>query len=198
MAQSVGFNVNGFASNIAKYGLASPNKFKVTINSKMAITGARAESTSGTDIGIALMCESVSLAGRSIQSIMDLRYGQRREIAYNAPVYPPINLTFLCSEDYREKDFFDRWNNSIVNSSNGFDVAYYDNYTGSMEIETLTREGKSGGLGRKSTYKMTYHEAYPKDVTAIELSHSTQNSTAKFTVTMNYSKWTTDSIPIQQ
>ena len=188
MAQSVGFNVNGFASNIAKYGLASPNKFKVKINQTKAI------STNELDISIALMCESVSLAGRSIQSIMDLRYGQRREIAYNAPVYPPINLTFLCSEDYREKDFFDRWNNSIVNSSNGFDVAYYDNYTGSMEIETLTREGK----GSESGYKMTYHEAYPKDVTAIELSHSTQNSTAKFTVTMNYSKWTTDSIPIQQ
>ena len=195
MAQSVGFNVNGFASNIAKYGLASPNKFKVTINSKMALTGASADSTSETNIGIALMCESVSLAGRNVQSIMDLRYGQRREIVYNAPVYPPINLTFLCSEDYREKDFFDRWNNSIVNSSNGFDVAYYDNYTGSMEIETLTREGTSGPL---PTYKMTYHEAYPKDVTAIELSHSTQNSTAKFTVTMNYSKWTTDSIPIEQ
>ena len=183
------FNLDGFTGTIGKYGLASPNKFEVAIFGPGTIS-------SGEEIN--LMCESVSLAGRSIQSIMDLRYGQRREIAYNAPVYPPINLTFLCSEDYREKDFFDRWNNSIVNSSNGFDVAYYDNYTGSMEIETLTREGKSGGLGRKSTYKMTYHEAYPKDVTAIELSHSTQNSTAKFTVTMNYSKWTTDSIPIQQ
>ena len=192
MAQSVGFNVTGFASNIAKYGLASPNKFKVSF------TSISTNMNDSDIIELALMCESVSLAGRSIQSIMDLRYGQRREIAYNAPVYPPINLTFLCSEDYREKDFFDRWNNSIVNSSNGFDVAYYDNYTGSMEIETLTREGSSGGLGRKSTYKMTYHEAYPKDVTAIELSHSTQNSTAKFTVTMNYSKWTTDSIPIEQ
>jgi len=186
MAQSVGFNIKGFASNIAKYGLASPNKFKVKITHTF-------KNLSKDTTEIILMCESVSLAGRNVQSIMDLRYGQRREIAYNAPVYPPINLTFLCSENYREKDFFDKWNNNIVNSSTGFDVAYYDNYIGEMEVEALPRSGKTGPL---PGYKMKYHEAYPKDITAVELSHSTQNSTAKFTVTMNYSKWTTDSIPI--
>ena len=32
------------------------------------------------------MCEQVDIAGRSVQSIMNLEYGIRREIAYNGPL----------------------------------------------------------------------------------------------------------------
>ena len=177
------FNLDGFTSTIGKYGLASPNKFEVAI---FGPGGGSSEEE------INLMCESVSIAGRSVQSIMDLRYGQRREIAYNAPVYAPVNLTFLCTEKYREKDYFDRWNNSIVNSANGFDVAYYNDYIGSMTVTTLDKNGKKYD---KSSYVIKYEEVYPKDITAIELNHATTNATVKLTVTMNYSKWTTNTIP---
>ena len=177
-----GFNLDSFTGAIGKYGLASPNKFQV------AIFGPGGES-SGEDIN--LMCESASIAGRSVQSIMDLRYGLRREIAYNAPVYNPITLSFLCTGEYREKDYFDRWNNKIVNSATGFDVAYYKDYIGSMTVTTLDKNGKPN----KNSYEIKYEEVYPKDITAIELNHSTTNATVKLTVTMNYSKWTTKSIP---
>ena len=176
------FNLDGFTGTIGKYGLASPNKFEVAIFGPGKIS-------SGNEIN--LMCESVSLAGRNVQSIMDLRYGQRREVVYNAPVYAPVNLTFLCTEKYREKDYFDRWNNSIVNSANGFDVAYYNDYIGSMTVTTLDKDGKK----YNKSYVIKYEEVYPKDITAIELNHATTNATVKLTVTMNYSKWTTESIP---
>ena len=176
------FNLDGFTGTIGKYGLASPNKFEVAIFGPGTIS-------SGEEIN--LMCESVSIAGRNVQSIMDLRYGQRREIAYNAPVYAPVNLTFLCTEKYREKDYFDKWNNKIVNSANGFDVAYYNDYIGSMTVTTLDKDGKK----YNKSYVIKYEEVYPKDITAIELNHATTNATVKLTVTMNYSKWTTKSIP---
>ena len=176
------FNLDGFTGTIGKYGLASPNKFEVAIFGPGKIS-------SGNEIN--LMCESVSLAGRNVQSIMDLRYGQRREVVYNAPVYAPVNLTFLCTEKYREKDYFDRWNNSIVNSANGFDVAYYNDYIGSMTVTTLDKDGKK----YDKSYVIKYEEVYPKDITAIELNHTTTNATVKLTVTMNYSKWTTNTIP---
>ena len=176
------FNLKTFTATIGRYGLASPNKFQV------AIVG----SDKLTHESLNLMCESVSIAGRSVQSIMDLRYGQRREIAYNAPVYNPITLSFLCTGEYREKDYFDRWNNSIVNSATGFDVAYYKDYIGSMTVTTLDKNGEKN---EKTSYEIKYEEVYPKDITAIELNHSTTNATVKLTVTMNYSKWTTKSIP---
>ena len=175
------FNLKAFTGAIGKYGLASPNKFQVAIFSPAM--------EDNTDLN--LMCESVSIAGRSVQSIMDLRYGLRREIAYNAPVYNPITLSFLCTGEYREKDYFDRWNNKIVNSATGFDVAYYKDYIGSMTVTTLDKNGKS----HEKSYEIKYEEVYPKDITAIELNHSTTNATVKLTVTMNYSKWTTKKIP---
>ena len=59
---------------------------------------------------------------------MNLEYGIRREVANNAPAYNPLNLTFICSGELKEKRLLDQWNNLIVDSTNGFDVAYYDTY----------------------------------------------------------------------
>ena len=34
----------------------------------------------------------------------------------------------ICTGDFKEKRILDQWNNLIVDSINGFDVAYYDTY----------------------------------------------------------------------
>ena len=56
-----------------------------------------------------LMCESVSLSGRILQSMVDRQYGLNREIAYNGPTYTPVTISFLCSANYIEKRIFDRY-----------------------------------------------------------------------------------------
>ena len=50
-----------------------------------------------------LMCETATITGRTVQSMLDIQYGIRREIAYGAPQYTPLSLTFLCSESMQEK-----------------------------------------------------------------------------------------------
>ena len=169
------FNVDGFTSVIAARGLASPNKFIVKITNPTSV---------GADPELDIMCETISFAGRNVQTIMDLQYGLRREIAYNAPVYTPITLGFLCTDAYREKDYFDKWNNFIVDSNKGFDVAYYKHYTGTMTVTTLDRNGKKSN-------EMEYQDVYPKSVNSIVLNHSTQNSVARVSVEMIYSQWKT-------
>ena len=114
-----GFTITEFAGKLATFGLASPNKFKVRFDGIPV---------GPTDRQLDFMCEQVDIAGRSVQSIMNLEYGIRREIAYNAPAYNPLNLTFICTGDFKEKRILDQWNNLIVDSTNGFDVAYYDTY----------------------------------------------------------------------
>jgi len=173
--------VSGFAARIAKGGLASPNKFEVEFS------GAAIEAVKGNmDIKtLNIMCESVSLAGRTVQSILDRQYGVNREVAYNGPTYTPVTLSFLCSSDYSEKKLFDRWNDKIVSIKNAWDVEYYDNYTGRMTVKTLDRDGVT------VTHTQIYHECYPKTVAAIELNHSTQNSAVRLTVEMQYAFWET-------
>ena len=130
----------------------------------------------------------VSIAGRTVQSAVNIEYGMRREIAYNAPTYTPITMSFLCSGIMKEKDILDQWNNMIVDPQKGFDVAYYDEYVGEMSVHVLGRDGKT------DPYHIHYHEVYPKTVAAVEMNHATTNSTMRVTAEMAYSYWTTKSI----
>ena len=136
------------------------------------------------------MCEQVDIAGRSVQSIMNLEYGIRREIAYNAPAYNPLNLTFICTGELKEKRILDDWNNLIVDSTTGFDVAYYDDYAKncSLKVTSLKPDGKT------NAFQITYKEVYPKSVQSVQLNHSTQNTVLRVNAEMQYAFFETDDI----
>ena len=176
------YNVDSFSSQIAKKGIASPNKFAVNFTRVPSIALG-----SDTYSDLNLMCESVALAGRSVQSLLDRQYGLNREVAYNGPTYTPITLAFLCTANYVEKRIFDRWSNMIVDISKGYDVAYYNSYIGEMQVTALDVTGKKA-------FYMTYKECWPKTVSAIELNHSTQNTPVRLSVEMQYAYWTSDDI----
>ena len=177
------YNVSKFSSEIAAKGLASPNKFSVNFTS---IPGP-ALSGGHTYQDLNLMCESLSIAGRTVQSLLDRQYGLNREVAYNGPTYTPITLSFLCSKDYREKRIFDKWNNICVDISKGYDVAYYNEYIGEMQVSALDTQGFK-------TFTITYKECWPKNVAQIDLNHSTTNAPVRLTVEMSYAYWETDDI----
>ena len=190
MAKSAEFNVSGFTSAIKTLGLASPNKFKVDIAfpSKLEGTGGGThplKQEMSTLRNLSLMCETISFQGRGVQTVLDLQYGLRKEIVYNAPVYQPITLSFLCSRELKEKQLLDKWNNFIVpnDKGKGFDVAYYKDYVGSITVTLLDSDGKT------PKYAQVYEEAYPKTVNAIELNHSTTNAVARVTADFQYAYW---------
>jgi hypothetical protein len=174
------YDVGKFSSRIAANGLASPNKFEVIFK--------RIPHAGQNDLTqLSLMCDQVSLAGRDVQAVLDLQYGIRRQVAYNAPAYTPLSVSFLCTDQMLEKTILDKWNNLIVPVQRGFHVAYYDDYIGEMDVYVLDRSGK------KKTYHMHYHEVYPKTVTAVELNHGTTNATLRVTAEIQYAYWTTNS-----
>jgi len=179
------FSVANFSSRIAAKGLASPNKFEVVFTN---IPSAR---NSGDDeMQLNLMCDQVSLAGRDVQAVMDLQYGIRRQVVYNAPAYTPLSLSFLCTDKMDEKRILDEWNNKCVSVTEGFHVEYYDKYVGHLDVYVLDRSGKN------RTYHMHYHEVYPKTVTAVELNHGTTNAAMRVTAEIQYAFWTTNSIHV--
>ena len=177
-------NVANFQGMLGKWGLQSPNKFLVEIKFPVAVeVGTEIQEWFSDGRNINLYCESASIAGRSLLSTVDRQYGRNREIVYNGPTYPPITLSFYCSEGLREKRQFDWWNEYIVNSQRGYDVAYYKDYIGTLIVHTLDRTGDV-------SHSMTYNECYPKTISAVELNHNTTNATARLTVEIQYSWWT--------
>ena len=180
MSDNAQYDVGKFSSKIAATGLASPNKFEVNFKN---IPGAKSDDRTQLN----LMCDQVSLAGRDVQAVLDLQYGIRRQVAYNAPAYTPLSVSFLCTDQMLEKTILDKWNNLIVPVQRGFHVAYYDDYRGELDVFVLDRSGKH------RTYHMHYHEVYPKTVTAVELNHGTTNTTLRVTAEIQYAYWTTNS-----
>ena len=170
------FSISDFSGVISSKGLASPNKFEVFIKFPNGLRQKELE----------LMCESASIAGRSVQSALDIQYGIRREIAYGAPTYTALSLVFLCTGNFDEKRILDKWNNSIVNAERGFDVEYYNNYIGEIEVVLLDRSGEPTG------HSVRYLEAYPKSVQQIDLNHATQDATLRVTAEFSYSRFITN------
>ena len=171
------FSASQFSAQIAKKGLASPNKFRIQVRPPTSLMIARDE--------LNLMVENVDLAGRNINSAINIEYGVRREVAYNAPAYDPLNITFLCSQDMAEKIMLEKWNNHVVKINEGFDVEYYDNYVGSVLVQVLNKQDLS------VEYEVDYKEAYPKVINAIPLNHSTTNHTMRVTASFVYSYYET-------
>ena len=175
------FNVENFTSVLASKGLASSNKFEVAINLP---SGQRNQN-------LELMCDTVTIAGKNIQTTPEIHYGVRREVAYNAPTFDPLTLTFYCTEELSEKKLLDEWQNIIVQHSNpqnsnggNFNVAYYDSYAKDAKI-VVTKLSVSG----EPVYKHEYREVYPKTVSSIELSHATSSGPMKVSATFNYIYW---------
>ena len=186
MAEPAQFSVANFSSRIASSGLASPNKFEVVF-SRIPLA---ANAVKGVDptTQLSIMCDQVSLAGRDVQAVLDLQYGIRRQVVYNAPSYTPLSLSFICTDNMEEKRILDKWNNKCVNTTGNFHVAYYDDYVGHLDVYVLDRSGK------KRTYHMHYHEVYPKTVTAVELNHGTTNASLRVTAEIQYAYWSTSDI----
>ena len=179
-------DVENFTAKISSMGLESPKKFEVDISYPSLV---------GIGEILNLMCETATIAGRTVQSMLDIQYGIRREIAYGAPQYTPLSLTFLCSEEMEEKKILDKWNNVIVDATRttgAFNVAYYDDYVGEMNVAVLDRHG---GTIR---YQINYHKIWPKTVTSIDLNHATQNATMRVTAEMTYENWSTNSVARDQ
>jgi len=177
------FSVGDFSSKIASSGLASPNKFEVVFTA-IPIKVKGVDPTTQ----LSIMCDQCSLAGRDVQAILDLQYGIRRQVVYNAPSYTPLSLSFICTDNMNEKRILDVWNNKCVDTRGGFDVAYYNDYIGHLDVYVLDRSGKH------RTYHMHYHEVYPKTVTAVELNHGTTNSPLRVTAEIQYAYWSTSDI----
>jgi hypothetical protein len=175
------FNVDNFTSVIAKKGLASSNKFEVAIHFP----------SGSSEKDMNLMCESVSIEGKLINTTADRHYGITREVAYAAPVYNPITLSFYCTEKLEEKKKLDDWQNLCVKTNNNFtkevgtfDVGYYDDYTKNSKI-IVTKLDTSGN----SVFTFEYVEVFPKSINAIELSHGVSSGPLKVSASFQYAYW---------
>ncbi len=131
-------------------------------------------------------CEVAELPGRTIATTDDMSFGPTAKLAYDV-TYNDINLQIIASEDMKERKLFEDWIDRIVTptskNSNEFKgglIKYYDDYAkGIFRIHQLNDKGKV-------LAKYTLYNAYPIQLSPMNLSWGETDTYQRFAVTLSY------------
>ena len=171
-----------FKRDLNKYGVSESNKFEIKINPPLRHELWSSEFTHLERESIALRAESVNLAGRNISTFDDTNiYGPIRQIPDGITYAEDINITFIMNTNARERTYFERWQELVFEHEN-WNLHYYSEYIGSLEIYLLDRQFRRG-------YGIKCEEVYPKTIGAIDLSHGNANTIGKVTVNFAFRYW---------
>lgn len=149
------FDINSFVSEI------NANKFAPTQNYEVLIMAPQGLQASLPMQQLSLRAQSVVYPGRSVATTPQMNYGPPRNVAMESQ-HGAFTVKFLCSEDFSEKTFFQRWQDISVGNyrrrtgftPGAFDLGYYSNYVGTVIINQYDAMGQI-------TYTCTLIEAYP-------------------------------------
>ena len=130
---------------------------------------------------LSFQCEQAELPGKTMLTVEDKLYGPVRKIGYGQ-MFIDTTMTFICTaEGWAEKEYFDTWQNDIVDPDL-FDANYYNDYTSDILLTTYTEENIT-------SYGIAFREAFPLNVGAVNLGWGQNNEYARLSVTFAYRKW---------
>jgi hypothetical protein len=133
-----------------------------------------------------MRCESMVIPGQNIStSTDDIRIGPAREHAIGV-TYGPVQATFLCSPDLRERTFFEDWQ-AMVFDADTYQVNYYKDYVTDMSVSQYDDEGKK-------SYQCKLFEVFPKGVMPQEVAIG-DGEFHRLSVELVYHHWKQEEVP---
>ena len=158
------FKISEFREKIG--AVARPNLFNVSI------------SKSGAPDTFSFRCESTSIPGKSIATIDDIGSGPSLKIPYDV-TYNDIDLNIICSQDMKERKFFEDWMDDIVNHQ-GI-MSFYNTYAKGVKL-TVEQLDENGFI----ILSYDLYDVYPISISPMNLSWEETNTYQRFSVTLNY------------
>jgi len=159
--------------------LARPSKFDVNIPVPLGMVPYR-----GTSRMLTMRCENAELPGRTITTTSMKIYGVEEKFPYMSS-YNDLSLTFIVSDDMKEKLFFDAWLNWI-NPNTSYNLKYKQDYSVALRINQYD-------VQNKVSYSVDLVDAYPIAVNGLDLNWSADGY-HKLTVTFAYTSWRDNSL----
>lgn len=178
--------------NASRDGYSKANRYEVVIGLPSGTNNAEAgeSAQSGKLISqlhgetarrISFRCDSISLPGRNLRTAMNGNiYGPPHEIV-QGQTFAEVAASFYAGSDLAERYFFEEWQKVSYNPDT-YNINYYKEYVGAVEIYTLNEQGER-------TYGVRLEEAFPITVDAIALGHASNNTINKVNVSFKYRYW---------
>ena len=158
-----------------KNGFMRTNRFEVLINSPPSMSGAIKQ--------VQFHIKEISLPDRTLRSVLNTNiYGPTHDIV-QGQTYGSLNATFYLDSRLTEKLYFEEWQKSTFDT-NTYNLNYYKEYIGSLEIYTLDEQDK-----RKHGVRV--HECFPDTINAIPLSQDTSTAVGTIGVGFKYRYFST-------
>jgi hypothetical protein len=160
------FNAQNILTTLNRSGLAKLSHYEVEITSPGIDVGNQCSIALERDM--MYRAEAAEIPGRTAITTEYKfgNYGPLSKIVYNQ-LYADMTITFMVSEDLREKEYFEIWQEKMIDTgafeeaqtgtnrpNSKFNVKYFDDYAGTI---TLRQYGSAGDL--RSIH--IFNEAYP-------------------------------------
>jgi hypothetical protein len=148
-------------------------------------------------------CERAEFPGKTLATNEDVGGGGTTlKLPYDV-TYNDIQLSIICTEDKKERMFFDNWIDSIIGPA-GYDIAtkdsagktifytqnpglvrYYEDYAKGVKLSVKQLNAKAEVI-----MNWVMHDIYPIAISAMNASWDEPNSYQRFSVTLNYRYYT--------
>jgi hypothetical protein len=99
--------------------------------------------------------------------------------------YNDITLSVICSEDMRERAFFETWMDYIIKPATANDagtIAFHEDYARGLKLEVEQLSSSDG----KSLCVYTCYDVYPIAITPMNATWDEVNTYQRFGVTLTY------------
>lgn len=183
-------NLTTFKGKIG-YGIR-PNLFQVSVadlgSSISTITSASTD-VSGTDPKFTFLCRSAGIPAASIGTV-EVPFRGRVIKLPGDRTFESWTVTIMADENMAVRSFFEKWMDHLNKHDNG--AGYTSNYSATLKVEQLAR-GKSTGSNTSDPHSIVkryeFKNAFPTNVSQIDLSYDNNNSIAEYTVEFQYDWW---------
>ena len=134
---------------------------------------------------ISLKAESVLMPGRSVNTqpkSADQVYGPTRDLV-TGPLYADeVTMTIQSPNGLDERMMLEKWQ-ELSFSNNTYDVAYYNEYVGTLNIHLLD-------MNDRKTFGLQLKECFPKTITGVNLAYGPNTEIIKTNVAWTFREWT--------
>lgn len=174
MATESFFNVSTFRDKLA--GGAKPNLFQMSLTAPSAITALDAQTAKDWSI----LCKAGAIPSFTV-GVIEVPFRGRRIKVPGDRTYAEWTATIVNDGDQNIRKFFDNWLKYINNPDGEENIRTTgdDDYRTVIEIAHM----KTNGL-KSRVYQLV--DAFPTDVSAIDVSYDNTDAIQEFTVTFQY------------
>lgn len=173
MATESFFNVSTFRDKLS--GGAKPNLFQMSLTPPAAID---LDQQAGADWSI--LCKAGAIPSFTV-GVIEVPFRGRRIKVPGDRTYAEWTATIVNDGDQKIRKFFDNWLKYINNPNGAEDIRTTgnDDYRTVIEIAHMKTNGRTSRV-----YQLV--DAFPTDVSAIDVSYDTTDAIQEFTVTFQY------------